>query len=78
MANTILNWYMATSLPLDAGVEISETYVGAATEETPIPRPPIKRKKENIYGPVAKAEPIDDIVKRIPIQISTFFCHISV
>ena len=39
---------MATNLPLEEGVEISEIYVGAATEEIPIPIPPINRNKENV------------------------------
>jgi len=38
---------MATNLPLVDGVEISDTYVGAATDEMPIPNPPMNLKKEN-------------------------------
>src|SRR5687767_4973502 len=69
----MLNWYKAPNLPRVAGVEISDIYVGAATDDTPIPKPPMKRKKENEYGPGARAEPMAEMVNKSPIQINTFF-----
>jgi hypothetical protein len=38
-----------------------------------MPTPPINRKNEKIKGPGANADPIDDTVNKIPIQISIFF-----
>src|SRR5215510_15125898 len=69
----MLNWYIAVSLPLVAGVDISEIYVGATTEETPMPNPPMKRKNENIYGFGAIAVPIADTAKKMPTQNNVFF-----
>ena len=52
--------------------EISEIYVGAATDETPIAIPPINLKKEKVYGSCAKAEPIADAINITPNHINTF------
>ena len=47
--------------------------MGATTEETPIPNPPINLKKEKEYGFVANAVPIADKLNKIPTLSSTFF-----
>ncbi len=61
MPSTMLNWNRPTSLPREPAGAISEMYIGAATDETPTPTPPMKRKimNETISG--ARAEPSADV-----------------
>ena len=41
---TILNWKRAVNRPLFSRGEISEIYIGATTDDTPTPNPPINLK----------------------------------
>ena len=56
--NTILNWKRAVKRPLFSRGEISEIYIGATTDETPTPNPPINLKNMSKYISGANAEPI--------------------
>jgi hypothetical protein len=47
--------------------------MGAATDETPTPTPPINRNEENKIGLVAIADPIADRVYSVPIPIRVFY-----
>ena len=68
--------HLTTAQERKSAVEISDMYMGAATEEAPTPKPPIKRKNKNIYQFVAKAEPAADMKYNTPIQKSVFFLPI--
>ena len=68
-----MNWYKATNLPLSFAGAISETYVGAAIVEAPIPIPPKNRKMEKKIGSLAKAVPMEETKNNIPMIIKVFF-----
>ena len=53
---TMLNWNRPVSRPRRSGGEISAMYSGAATVETPMPMPPMKRATMNDQTSVANAD----------------------
>ena len=73
MPKTMLNWNIPVSRPRQAGGEISEMYSGAATVETPMPMPPMKRASMNDHTSFATADQSDPTRNRTPIQSSVCF-----
>src|SRR5690606_29778661 len=73
MPSTMLNWNSATRRPLERAGAISEMYIGAATDDAPTPRPPMKRKNMNEYSSGATADPTADTKYNTPTQNSVFF-----
>ena len=74
---TKLNWNKAVNCPLFSLGAISEMYTGAATEEAPIPIPPIILEIISVILSGAKAEPMADTKNKMPIQKSVFFRPIA-
>src|SRR6267142_2634504 len=64
---------MATSRPRWEGGANSLMYIGALTEEHPIPKPPTNRKKRKLYQSMDRAEPTEDARNNTATQKSVFF-----
>jgi hypothetical protein len=56
MPNTMLNWNIPVSRPRYRGGAISEMYIGAATVQTPMPKPPMNRAAISWYTSVASPD----------------------
>jgi hypothetical protein len=59
----IANWYMIIRRPRFSAGEISAIYMGDMTDENPIPKPPIIRKRLNWNIVFGRALPIAEIAK---------------
>ena len=65
---TTLNWKKPTRRPRHFAGAISAIYMGPSTEEPPIPKPPMKRKKTRAYQFQAKAQPREEIRYRMAMM----------
>lgn len=69
---TIPNWFMETRRPRISAGAISAIYIGASIDATPIPIPPIKRKKTNHVKSSGTIIPADETANKIPDSTKTF------